>query len=419
MTVITLKEYETYPPKDGLDPKLLEEVRGLKLEEQDKKLREELKNILSISSDPLQEGLQFKAQSHIGVARFSNFSISIMPKFSEIGKLIELIDYVYDLDLKTLLENESQFEGESNLISEIIISTFVKNCQRLVRQGLFKSYNVHEDNLPFLRGKLLVSQQIRNQARTKLQFSCEYDDFEYNNLDNQIILYCLRQSYYMTQKDKRKNEIRMLIQDFSDLVDENEISLDDFTKINYNQMNSHYKKTHELCRLIVENIKITDFYRQELRYINSFFVDMNNVFEKFVFKLFVEYYPLKCEEQNDSSTWMVDYDDKSISIITDILIYKENTRDVQAILDTKYKDKLSQDDRFQIAHYMRDYKKIVGYAILPKTETSKSYTLKGQKQEIEIKVCHIDVDKMLDLIHPNKIHKLEIQDYLLDLVPDI
>ena len=419
MIAITLKEYETYPPNDGLDLNLLKEVRGLKLEEKDKKLQEELKDILSINSNPLHGGLQFKAQSHVGVAQFSNFFVSIIPKFSEIKKLIELIDYVYDLDLATMLKNESMFEGETNMISEIIISIFVKNCQRLIRQGMFKSYNIREDNLSFLRGKLLVSQQIRNQARVKLQFSCEYDDFEYNNLDNQIILYCLKQSYYLTHKDKRKSEIRALIQDFSDLVDENKISLDDFSKINYNQMNSHYKKTHELCRLIVENIKITDFYKQELRYINSFFIDMNNLFEKFIFKLFDKYHPLKCKKQQYYSTWIVDGTNEKIHVIPDILIFKKNTHDVKAIIDTKYKDKLSRDDLFQIAHYVRDYEKIIGYAVLPKTETSEPSTLKGQKQDIEINICYIDVDKILDLIHPNKIYEQEIREYLLKLVPEI
>ncbi len=422
MTVITLKEYETFPSNQGIsDPVSLKHIRGLKLEEQDKKLKKELqKNILSINVDPFQEGLlQFKAYSHIGVAQFTNFSISITPKFSEIGKLIELIDYVYDLDLEIFPESESKFEGERHMISEIIITTFVKKCQKLIRQGLFKSYNNHEDDLPFLRGKLLVSQQIRNQANTKLQFSCKYDEFEYNNLDNQIILYCLRRIYYLTINEKRKKEIRILIQEFSDLVDDIGISSDDFAKINYNQMNSHYKKIHELCRLIIGNIQITNFYKQKLRFINSFFIDMNIVFEKFIFKLFAEFYPLHAKDQESDIAWKTENEGKTIQSITDILIFEKDQNTVHTIIDTKYKTDLTNADRYQLEHYIHDHKKTEAYVILPEFKDAKYNSYIATRQDIQIKVRHVNIDKVLEYINLKdpRSKKDKIKELLIEVIP--
>ena len=122
---------------------------------------------MTISEDSAEDKIRFTAHSHIGIAQFSNFAVAITPKFSEIRNLIELINYVCDLDLEILKESENQFKGEENLLSEIIISAFVKKGQHLVRQGLAKSYKIHKDNLPFLRGKLTIPQQVSQSCKGK------------------------------------------------------------------------------------------------------------------------------------------------------------------------------------------------------------------------------------------------------------
>ena len=422
MTLISLKEYETFPPKKKtLDPAdtRIQELEKITFQEEDIQLQEELqkKNILSISSDPLHKRLRFSTQSHIGVAQFSNFTIAITPKFSTIERLVELIDYAYDLDLEIFPESETQFEGEKNILTEIIISTFVKKCQILMRQGLYKSYNLKEDNVKFLRGKLLVNQQILNQAKTKLQFACEYDEFEFNNLENQIVLFCLEQSYRLTINEKRKNEIRRFVQNFANLVDHKDVSLDDFKKLNYNQMNHHYKKIHELCKLIVNNTQITNFYQQKMRFVNSFFVNMNEVFEKFVFKLFYQFYPLPAKEQQHYPSWISEREGRTIPIITDILTYQKDRHTVNTIIDTKYKIELSDNDRYQLTHYARDYEKNEVYAILPEFEGAASDSYIATRQNIQVKIRHINIDKILDWVYSKENKSKEIQEYLEEIVP--
>ncbi len=424
MKLITLKEYQNLPPKRGQQLSENEEesvkiLETLSLEVEDQKLRQKLqdKGILNISSDPIKPGLRIKSESHIGVAQFSNFSVTIIPKFSNIGKLVELIDFVYDLDLEIFPESETEFLGEKNMLSEVIISTFVKHVTTLLKRGMVKSYTTHQSNLSYLRGKLIFQQQIINDAKTKLEFACEHDEFEFDNIENQILLYCLERCYYITINKDRKKEIRRIIGLLDGLVSTREIISDDFKLINYNQMNQHYKKVHELCKLIVNSVKITNFYEQKSRFINSFFVDMNEVFEKFVFKLFQKYYPLPCKGQQYFASWEVENTGKKFNIIPDLLIFDKNRHKVEAIIDTKYKPKISEEDRFQIAFYIQDYKKKEGYAILPKTPDSIIETLKATRQDIEIKIRFIDIDEMLEIIYSNQNHKQEIQDLLLEIIP--
>ena len=87
--VIELREYEKRTDID------------LQLDEKDQQLSEELKQkgILTITGDPISHKLKFEASSLIGVAQFTNFTVTINPKFTNIENLVKLINYVYDLDM--------------------------------------------------------------------------------------------------------------------------------------------------------------------------------------------------------------------------------------------------------------------------------------------------------------------------------
>ena len=172
-----------------------------------------------------------------------------------------------------------------------------------------------------------------------------------------------------------------------------------FGMIIYSQTNAHYKKIHELCELIVNSIQITDIYEQKLRFINSFFIDMNAIFEKFVFKLFDKYYPRPAKAQVSYASWQSERSGETIQSIIDILIFEKDANTVHTIIDTKYKNKISNTDRYQLEHYIHDYGKKEIYAILPESQTSMSDSYTTIQQEMVIKIRHINIDKMLDLLN--------------------
>ena len=418
MTRIELEEYDTFPDEQGdagQEPKKIKSLKRLRLEEKDLKLVEELNDILTIVTDPVKKTLRFTAHSSIGVAQFSNFEVAVNPKL-QIRKIIEMIDYVEDLDLKTF-DGEIQFDGKSGILTEIIIAAFVKECRRLLRQGMFRSYNLREDDLPVWRGKLIIPRQILNQANARLRLACEYDEFEHNNLENRIILFGLKRSYCVTTDKDQKTKIMRLIQNFAGLMDFQEIRRDDFSKINYNQMNTHYRKIHTLCKLIVDNTQITDLYEQKLRFINSFFIDMNRVFEKFVTKLFVEHYPFQKDIQLEYISWTSNLK-KPTTSKPDILVKEDDGETIHAIIDVKYKKDIVAEDLYQMEHYMHDHKKKEAHMILPEFGTSESDVYASKKQEIRIKIRHIDIDGMLKLINnkDNGAKNPQIENLLLGII---
>ena len=411
--LIKLREYEKKPSDEheilALDKKL------------DQELMDELakKKILKITPQHFSKGLEFQTFSNIGVAQFANFTVTINPKFTNIENLVKLINYVYDLDIDILPESEVKFRDESNMLTEIIISSFLNQCRNLVRQGLYKSYVLHQDrSMPALRGKLLLVQQLQNDARSNAKFACEYDELEYDNLENQILLYCLHRCSGWTIIDSKRNEINRLIQQISPFVDDQiNITVDHFKKINYTRLNQYYEKIHQLCKIIVQNIGISDFYEQKTSFVNSFFVDMNRVFEEFFFKLVKEYYPLPSEEQVPEISWISTLG-QTFTNKPDILIYDETRKKIEYIIDTKYKSEITQDDIRQLLDYMGHQGKNEGYTILPRTENSKSDEHKAKNRDYTLKVRYIDIDKAIDLLYmkDSKVRKVEILKMLEEIL---
>ena len=90
--------------------------------------------------------------------------------------------------------------------------------------------------------------------------------------------------------------------------------------------------------------------------------------------------------------------------IPDIIAYTDYSHTkVHSILDAKYVDdvkkQIDASILYQIAFYLKDYKKKVGYIILPKIKNSEDYTIESLHQKpLEIRVRHIDVEKTLEWI---------------------
>ena len=172
----------------------------------DLKLVDFLKNKVKIIQT--QKGVYVSADSYVGSAEFEKFIINIHPKFSEINKLPLLIDYAYELKDEDIVETELQFTSEYNLPLESLIRALVSQSKKLIKMGLVKSYVNIQENVPFLRGKLLLTQQIQNDVSLNLKFGCEYDEYSSNIIENQIILFVLEKSYHLTKNPKLKKQIQ-------------------------------------------------------------------------------------------------------------------------------------------------------------------------------------------------------------------
>jgi len=376
----------------------------------EKLLKNEFGKFLSISPYG-NEGLVITTKSYIGVAPFDGFSVVIKPKvLMDPENLFGMINFAFDLEWKNFPEFSPK--TDDNFLTNVIIWTFVNQSKLLLKQGLYKSYVTHQDNIPYMRGKLLLKQHLQNVLQNKPKFACEFDKLEYDNIENQIILYCLKQCYNRTDKQFLKKEIRMLIYQLSSLVSDLPSGKysNVFSRINYTRQNDHYRKVHQTCKLILESTGIVDFYSDQKFLINSFFINMNEIFEKFVFQLFEKVFSDRywIREQKQKKVWTID-EEKDRSMRTDILLQAKHS-DETIVIDTKYKENLSDADLYQIGFYIHEYAKKgikniqkVGFAVLPTEkilpETGESVPFSSKTQKIAVVKSYININQIVPLLY--------------------
>jgi 5-methylcytosine-specific restriction enzyme subunit McrC len=314
-----------------------------------------------------------------------------------------------------------------------VIAGFINRCEKIIRQGLYKSYQTQTDDLRYLRGKLIMSQQIKNDLKKKLAFNCEFDELVTDNIENQICLHILKKCYTYLKTDDLRRKCNTLIRRFSievteELEDGRKHLIESDFKIVYNRLNEHYKPIHELAKIIWQGIGISDLYKFSKSSINSLFIPMHQVFEKFLENLFTKYFPeFEVDTQTTKQAWVeqeeidaeLSPDEKPLNIRTDILLKQESV--VKYLIDAKYKRRLGSPDRYELGFYIHEYGTEHGFAILPVSPEDKQnnqspndtlITSKKHTPPIKIHIKHIDIDSLVDLIfsqEKDSIKKTEIE----------
>jgi|TARA_B110000467_G_C18312910_1_gene479410 5-methylcytosine-specific restriction enzyme subunit McrC len=385
---------------------------GKKLEtKEDLKLKKDLEGILTVKE--LRNGIEISPTSYIGTIEFSEFIVKVFPKYSMESKNINILfNYIWNVEpqiqIKFLDSSINVEEEENTLLVDVIINSLIQQCELLLKQGLVKTYVVHEDNVSFLRGKLLIKEQIQNNMRKNVKFGCQFDELEHNNLENQILLAALSSSHNITNDNELKRKLRLLMYQYSTFTEHIPILSQDFDKIMYNKLNQHYEPAHDLSRLVLEASGFKEYRKEKQIKIKPFFINMDDVFEKFVEKLIRFYYSkyiseYKIQPQQTTKAWKSkSLQDKNMR--TDILVTKIGT-DKKFILDTKYKDHLSPNDRYQIGFYIHEFKQAEGTALLPEFTGSVDDDLTSAEKKIELKLKRININKIIGMIDEGKMDK--------------
>ena len=367
------------------------------------------------------EGINISTYFYVCIQEFSNFILKVTPKqVGEIEQLGKMIAFCY-MDKEDMFFNDESilFQEEKNGPLEWLIIKFTKDCQKLIKTGLYKRYETFTDNVPYLKGKLLIKEQIQNNMKFNMKFHCEYDEFTSNNLENQIILYTLKKCLKISEMLNLKTLIQKLIHHIDKQIEDKQITSLDFKKIHYTKLNKNYKSPLNLSKLILKYTGFKNINEMRAESISPFVINMPDLFETFVQKLFKEYYLNFVREQYSTKPWTKEgkeESDKKLSMIPDLVFFKDKLEDggktiyenIKFVMDAKYMKDLKRDGRYQIAFYLNEYKKVNGFAMCPTlkdTFTKKNgqvcyedkdkYLLQLERQGKKITVQHINVDQFL------------------------
>lgn len=355
-------------------------------------IEDKYKNLLNhiIDNKPLhkyfsQDWSRVKAKQYCGILNYDRKDYYILPKISKddsksrnLDIFIYMLKFVYNIKI----ENEeiaSSKNIESNNLLEIFIQVFAKNLFKELQKGIYKEYITEQENLTTLKGKYLINENLKYNF-TNSKIYCEYDEFSANNKLNQFFLYAIKTLMSFTKNKKLLKMCELVLDD----VEYRHIDID-MLKIHFHRLNQRFKNSFEFAILLLKK-SIPLFEKDKKSF--AFLFNMNELFERFVGKLYKELY-------SDTKTPKSSRKFGDLYLKPDIIINSKNL-----IIDCKYKiiedDKIaSRADRYQMYVYGNNYENINTTMLLyPQhlDNIDKKIVLGDNNRKVELLMKSINLD---------------------------
>jgi len=301
-------------------------------------------------------GRYLQAKSYVGtIQTTSGFILEILPKTvkdNDIEKskqiFMKLLHLLYKLaNYKNI--DSANFERLKDLeIFEIFIFMFLEEVGIIIKKGIKSDYVGQEDNLFYLKGKLLINEQIKRNSIHKERFYVQYDDYNQNRAENRLIKSTLKLLSNISRDFDNQRKIRQYLEHMNWI----ELSLNidkDFSMVKTGRGMEHYKNALIWSKVFLKKESFSSFSGDTIAF--AILYPMEKLFECFVqWWLEKRYSHLQIEAQNGG----VDFVKKLFTVRPDFLIKKDNQ--VICVADAKWKliesDKeFSQSDFYQLFAY--------------------------------------------------------------------
>jgi len=133
---------------------------------------------------------------------------------------------------------------EIDSINDVLLDIFLSEIERLTKKGLRKEYVTDTHHSRFIKGKIDISETIR---QTNQMIVSEYDEFELNHPLNQMLKAYLQKLYYVDTPQKKR--IRRLLIPFESVASV-EVTPALLKGIHYNRLTAEYRFPMEIGGLL-------------------------------------------------------------------------------------------------------------------------------------------------------------------------
>ena len=308
-------------------------------------------------------GKYLQAKSYVGtIQTTSGFMLEILPKTvsknEEVNKekeiekskqiFMKLLHLLYKLPNYKNIDS-ANFERIKNLeIFEIFIFMFLQEVGIIIKKGIKSDYVGCEDNLFYLKGKLLIKEQIKRNSIHKERFYVQYDDYNQNRAENRLIKSTLKLLSNISRDFENQRKIRQYMQHLNWI----DLSLNidkDFSMVKTGRGMEHYKNALIWSKVFLKKESFSSFSGDTIAF--AILYPMEKLFECFIeWWLEKRYSHLQIEAQNGG----VDFVEKLFTVRPDFLIKKDNQ--AICVADAKWKliekdNDFSQSDFYQLFAY--------------------------------------------------------------------
>lgn len=216
---------------------------------------------------------------------------------------------------------------------DLCVAILIRGISYQLKRGLGREYISETDTISAIRGKIEITESIKNQSMIRSQMVCTYDEFSVDSPLNRIIKSTVMLLLKADITAQRKKDLRKLMVYFADvsLVDVHSINW----AVNYNRNNQTYRLLITICHLVVKgllqtksdgSVKMMDFIDEQR---------MCRLYEKFILEYYRKHYYPQIKASASQIDWALD-DGLGTMLPTmqsDIML---SCKDKTLIIDAKY-----------------------------------------------------------------------------------
>jgi 5-methylcytosine-specific restriction enzyme subunit McrC len=363
-----------------------------------------------------------KATSMVGVVQIPGLTVEILPKIASVDSPdlgITRSNLLYMLSLTRKLpitERDIACLGQQKMnLLEALIRLFAMRLMNELRRGIDHAYLYREENLPRVKGKILINRHLIKNAAHQERFYVGFDEFLEDTLLNRILKATSRRlismsSVYATQRVLM--EAAAVFDEVEDIIP----SEHHFEQIHLHRNNERFCMLLDFCRMVWQGNSPNPATGLHKSF--SILFPMEKLFEEFIANYI--YQNASELELNRSEIaiqsigcrkYLTKSNGKKMFQLKPDLILKDGVDKFRLVLDTKWKclksdvedrkNGVSQADMYQMYAYAKQYDCENVVLLYPKNGEAieKDYAVSGDESK-NIRVKTIDLSGDLKM-NPN------------------
>ena len=367
-----------------------------------------------------------RALSFVGVVQVPGLTVEILPKV-DTSAVATADDVAPDSETLSLAQRNllymlsiakrvplherelASLETQQLPLLEALALIFAERLFDELRKGVDRAYTRREENLPFFKGKLLVSQHLRINVAHQERSFVAYDEFLSDTWINRILKAACRRLLSMVGSARGQQRLREALVFFGG-VEDLAIEEHHFGRVYLNRNTRRFEVLIDFARLVLLGSTPCPQAGRTLTF--SLLFPMETLFEEFIAR-FIR----RCSSEfglersqihvqaHRRGEWLLrtDAGDGRFRLRPDIIVDGAHGRP-QLILDTKWKRLLrdvedarngvSQADLYQLYAYATRYKCPDNVLLFPRVEgvTPKSYRIDGGEGRLRVEFIDVSSD---------------------------
>jgi 5-methylcytosine-specific restriction enzyme subunit McrC len=382
--------------------------------------KEEQRELLSLEPIWGKQNIILRADNRLLLKRYVGFvstrhmQLEILPKvFQEnrqleenekkqaIQLLFRLLSFSNFINIKEIPDPQMQSSNINDLL-EIFISIFINRLNRMLSHHVHRQYENIEENLQFIKGKILFQQSLVKNSGFKHLHYVRYEEFTENTLLNQIFKAIVTKLLAATMNKDTYNQLQLALLHLQN-VNTIRLTSSHFKAVRFNRLNEDYRPIFSLAKMFYYNHQPGLRMGDDQTF--TFLVPLNELFEYALYK----HLKLVYQSENYNVSYQkpqifLDPYHKKFKLKPDIVIKKDNN--VICIVDAKYKNpiiqsevKVSQADIYQVTAYALRYQCKRVFLIYPLFKGNEDfdtllaeYKIPHETGDITISIIQIDLN---------------------------